>query len=176
MKNESVSSESGRAGKKTASSGNTGRNEEDGDAPSTTTGRRDDNEGMNMAAQVDDRSQESSTQEGMPVTAEGLPVDFINEVVTDAPMAMFASVEELSRELVCLLKGDVGVLALDRPVQRDERVVITVAVPEALEPGELVFQVRIKGVMMRDGEFGARATLCDDKSRIFIARYLKKLS
>lgn len=129
-----------------------------------------------MAAQVDDRSQESVTQEGVPVTAEGLPVDFINEVVTDAPMAMFASVEELSRELVCLLKGDVGVLTLDRPVERDSRVVITVGVPEALEPGELVFQVRVKGVMMRDGEFGARVALCDDKSRIFIARYLKKLS
>lgn len=124
-----------------------------------------------MAAQVDDSASNEGSAEGLPV---GMAANDLNNVVSQAPLAMFASHEELVRELVCLLKGDVGVMTLDRPVERDSRVVITAGIPGELAPGELVFQVKVRGVIMHDGEFGCRATLCDDKSRIYIGRFLKR--
>ncbi len=93
------------------------------------------------------------------------------QAASELPVASFSSWPELKRELGRLLQGEVGVFTLDRPVERDSRQVIYATVDT--EAPELYFQIRVRGVILRDGEFGARGALCDDKSRLLIARYLK---
>ena len=91
--------------------------------------------------------------------------------LSELPVATFTTWEELKRELALLLQGQVGTFTIDRHVDRDTRQVIYVHVDG--EPRELFFQIRVKGVMLRDGEYGCRGVLCDDKSRLLIARHLK---
>ena len=100
------------------------------------------------------------------------PSDHRSDQATfEFPVATFITWEELKRELALLLRGETATFTLDRHVERGARQVLYVHV--AGETPELFFQVRVKGVILRDGEFGCRAVLCDDKSRLFIARYLK---
>lgn|GEM_PF-1749953 len=91
--------------------------------------------------------------------------------LSELPVATFTTWGELKRELALLLQGQAGTFTVDRHVDRDTRQVIYVHV--AGEEPELFFQIRVKAVMLRDGEYGCRGVLCDDKSRLLIARHLK---
>ena len=86
--------------------------------------------------------------------------------------ATFHSTEDAAQELRALLEGP-SQIAIDAPVSRGERAILTVA---SQEHGVLVSpHVLVRAVHDRDGERLASVELLDDQSRAEVTQFLARL-
>lgn len=86
--------------------------------------------------------------------------------------SMFATLQDLRRQLQALMLGRAGFFVLDAPVHMGEALLLTCVVPASMLA--LTFTVRVKGVSHYEHDFGVRAELLDPEYRARVDSFLRR--
>lgn len=86
--------------------------------------------------------------------------------------SVFASLQDLRRQLQGLMLGRPGFFVLDAPVHIGEALLLTCVVPASMLA--LTFTVRVRGVSHYEHDFGVRAELLDPEYRARVDSFLRR--
>ena len=86
--------------------------------------------------------------------------------------SVFASLQDLRRQLQGLMLGRAGFFVLDAPVHMGEALLLTCVVPASMLA--LSFTVRVRGVSHYEHDFGVRAELLDPEYRARLDSFLRR--
>lgn len=86
--------------------------------------------------------------------------------------SVFASLQDLRRQLQGLMLGRSGFFILDAPVHMGEALLLTCVVPSSMLA--LTFTLRVRGVSHYEHDFGVRAELLDPEYRSRLDSFLRR--